>query len=172
MASSPRIISRLMRWCRISREGDGSADFPIQQVTYNGKTANAAMWFQYGIHANIPEDQGGGVGSLGLMLALHGNAEERVVLPGSPQRRPTLEPGELAVYHPPTGSIIHFKANGDIDITAPNMNLTSDVTITGDLTVTGDTALAATVTANGKDISDTHIHSGVTTGGSNTGAPV
>ena len=92
-----------------------------------------------------------------------------IALPGSPQTRPELEPGEVAVYHPPTGSLIRFKANGDIDITAPL------VTITGNLTVTGDTALAATVTSNGKDISDTHTHVGSPSAPdgaqSNTGVP-
>ena len=170
MASSK--LARLLRWCRIPRDGEGSADFPIQQVSYLGKTGNAVVWFPYGVHASIPEDQGGN-GSLALMLSMRGNAEERVVLPGSPQKRPmTLAPGELAVYHPPTGSLIHFRASGDVDITAPNLNVVGDVTITGDLTVSGDTALASVVTSAGTDIGDGHVHSGVTSGGSNTGAPV
>ena len=45
------------------------------------------------------------------------------------------------------------------------------MTITGDLTVEGDTALAAVVTSNSKNISDTHTHGGVTTGGDSTLAP-
>lgn len=63
---------------------------------------------------------------------------------------------------------------GATDInTVGNTTITSPlVTVVGNLTVTGNTSLAAVVTSNGKDISDTHAHSDVTSGPSNTGAPV
>lgn len=39
-----------------------------------------------------------------------------------------------------------------------DINLTGKLDITGDLGVSGETTLSATVTSNGKDISDTHKH--------------
>lgn len=57
-----------------------------------------------------------------------------------------------------------------------NYEITGNVIITGDLTVTGASTLSATVTSNGKDISDTHTHAGspsAPTGPqTNTGVPV
>lgn len=51
-----------------------------------------------------------------------------------------------------------------------------DVLITGNLTVEGDSILSETVTSNGKDISDTHTHTGSPTAPtgaqSNTGTPL
>lgn len=76
----------------------------------------------------------------------------------------------------------------EIDVTAPLLNLTGNVVITGTLVcgaltcasigTTGSGAAsiggaltAASVAAGGKDLA-THVHSGVTTGGGNTGPPV
>ena len=56
-------------------------------------------------------------------------------------------------------------AGGTIALNAPT------VAITGDLTVTGTVVAQGQVTGLGKNLS-THVHSGVTAGGSNTGAPV
>lgn len=50
--------------------------------------------------------------------------------------------------------------NGAISITAPTLDITGAVSITG------------TFSVNGKDVGDTHVHSGVTSGGSNTGGVV
>lgn len=44
--------------------------------------------------------------------------------------------------------------------------------LTGNLNVTGNIASTGTVQNNGKNIGSTHTHSGVQTGGGNTGAPV
>ena len=84
---------------------------------------------------------------------------------------------------------LRLLANGDIKITTPgkitvqsdtaeviassSVGITSpSTTINGDLTVTGSTSLGATVTSSGKDISNTHKHSGVQSGGANTGNPI
>lgn len=159
-------LKNLLRWAKITMTGDDSASFPIQQVTYLGKTADAYVLFPFGLHANLTED------SLVAMFAMHGQEENRVVIGGTPTKRPTLAGGEVALYHPDTLYMIKFDTNGDLLITAPNVQFTGNVVIDGNLTVNGDTALGANVTSNGVNISDTHVHSGVQSGASNTGAPV
>lgn len=71
-------------------------------------------------------------------------------------------------------------ASGTAEVTAPAIALNGNVTIAGSLTMTGGgtadlgaSSLTTTgdVTAGGKSLK-THVHSGVTTGISNTGAPV
>lgn len=79
---------------------------------------------------------------------------------------------------------IDIVAPTKINIDTPLAQFTTDVKIDGKLEVDqatalnstldvlGDTALSDTVTSNSKDISDTHKHSGVTSGGSVSGVPV
>lgn len=179
------MFRKLLRWCKISAAGGDADQFPVQQITYLGKTADAYMLFPFGMHANVDSE------SLGLLHAVNGDDSNKAVLPLDPDNRPKpLAPGEVAFYHPSTGSIIHFRTGGDIDIdvvknaqgsiniNAVDINLTVSgaVNVTGDLNVSGDTALGANVTSNGKDISDTHAHGGSPTAPtgavSNTGAPV
>lgn len=57
-------------------------------------------------------------------------------------------------------------ATNKVNIAAPG-----GVTITGDVAVTGQITASGEVTGNGKHLSS-HVHSGVQTGGGNTGAPV
>lgn len=147
---------------RISRVGDEKGDYPIQQIDYLGKEANAAMWFPFGFHANVDVD------SVGIMFALGEKGESKIVLPSSGPKRPKLEAGELVMYHPKTQSRIHFKADGAIEVTSdtslkfdvPSAQFTGDVTVDGGLNVTGASALSAMVTSAGKDISNTHTHIG------------
>lgn len=181
MASLSDRIRNLLRWCKVTRDGGSDTDqFPVQQVGYLEKVGDALMWFPFGYHANIPAE------TLAIMLSMQGNREARVALPGSPIGRPAIAAGEVVIFHPATQSRIHFKANGDIEVTtdtkikvtAPLAELIGDLTVSGDVTVDGDvnvitdlnvsgdadvtgsTALGATVTSNGKDISDTHTHVG------------
>lgn len=51
-------------------------------------------------------------------------------------------------------------SNGAISITAPSLSINGAISVTGSFTV------------NGKDVGDAHIHSGVTSGSSNTGGVV
>ena len=55
--------------------------------------------------------------------------------------------------------------NGNLTITAQAVTINSDITVNGDITATGD------VVGGGISLK-THVHSGVTSGGSNTGTPV
>ena len=63
------------------------------------------------------------------------------------------------------GADVAISAGGVASVVAPTINLTGNVTITGNLSVTG------TVINGVKNIGATHVHSGVTGGASNTGAP-
>ena len=61
-------------------------------------------------------------------------------------------------------------ATDHTDITSPNVNITGNVIVTGTITSTG-TITAPQAVIGGKTFT-THKHSGVTTGGGNTGNPV
>lgn len=159
-----RRLRGLIRWAKTTLDMDDTGDFPVHQTTYMGKVGDAVAWFPYGFHANIPAEE------LALIFALQGNPEARVSLPGSPTKRIKVATGEVVVFHPSSGSKIHFKADGTIEITAP---LTK---VIGNFEVTGDSALGATVTSDGTDISNTHTHAGSSTAPtgaiSDTGVPV
>lgn len=58
---------------------------------------------------------------------------------------------------------------GEIQLNAAMVKIVGDVEHTGNLTRTGDTTTTGAVTNNSKDVGDTHTHSGVTSGTSNTG---
>lgn len=111
MKNVKNMIRSLLRWARVTKAGDDTADFPVQQVGYLAKVGDSVMWFPYGMHANIPADE------LVLMVSMQGNPEARVSIPGSPQKRvKPLAASEVVFFHPNTGSKLHFKANGDIEI--------------------------------------------------------
>ena len=183
------MIRSLLRWARVTRAGDDTKDFPVQQVSYLAKVGDTVMWFPYGMHANIPADE------LVLMVSMQGNPEARVSIPGSPQKRvKPLAASEVVFFHPDTGSKLHFKANGDIEITSVKdvaINVADNVTIDavgnitinmadlvasgGSLTLNGTTEFSAIspkiIIGDGADdilllISDilvemsTHLHSG------------
>ena len=57
----------------------------------------------------------------------------------------------------------NINISGTATVTCPTTNWTGDINLTGNLDVSGSTTLGATVTSNGKDISDTHTHVGSAT---------
>ena len=59
---------------------------------------------------------------------------------------------------------------GEIQLNAAMVKIIGDVEHTGNMTRTGDTETTGAVTNNGKNVGDTHAHSGVQSGPSNTGA--
>ncbi len=153
------MLSKLLRWARITAPGDDSNQFEVQQMDYNGKVADGLIVFPYGIHGNVPAD------ALALMFAVQGNPENRAAIAWTPKDRPELEAGEVAFYHPPTDAFIIWRASGELDIetggsgtadinlkaATVNMNVTQ-------LNVIGNTEFTGTVKANGKVIDDTHGH--------------
>jgi phage baseplate assembly protein V len=76
------------------------------------------------------------------------------------------------------GGTLVATSTGDMTLTGPNINLTGTVNITGAVNqsggavaVGGAMSVAGALTNAGKNVGATHVHSGVTPGAGNTGAP-
>ena len=100
----------------------------MQQIEYLGKTGEAVAIFPFGLHASATVD------SFALLFSVQGQPENRAAILMS-GNRPTLEPGEVALYNPTTGATIKMKTNGSIELTATNIKIDGNVEITGNLTV-------------------------------------
>lgn len=125
---------------------DSESDLRVQQVKYLGKSADIEIIFPYGMSANVSND------SIGTMWSIQCNAEYRVALFDDPVSRPRdLEQNEVVYYHPKTGSKIHFKNNGDIDITATgsSINIEGDIVVNGNYTQTGNMGITGDITLEG-----------------------
>lgn len=159
-------------WARITGKDKGLR-FPDQQAVALGRAGDYTVIFPYGHSCNLPDDA--------LLLEI----APGIAIPVTVSRPTDAARGEVALFHPVTNSRMIFKNDGNIDVKAPGsvvnveaetVNMTGDLNVAGDLTVTGSTTLGSTVTSNGKDISDTHTHSGSPTAPSgpvsDTGTPV
>jgi len=169
---------------QITKVGDESKSYPIQQFTMNGRTGDAYIAAPYGMHYNLPVNQ----------EALNISPDGTILMGIDPVGRIKVEAGEVVFYHPKTKSKIHFKNNKDIDIetetdinatcdnaninaatmatiTAPDIKLDGNVEITGTLLVTGIATFVANIiaqaavavtgalTQGGKDVGKDHTHS-------------
>lgn len=94
----------------------------------------------------------------------------------------TINDSDAVVFQSMSGDVcialhddkITIDAPDRVDITAPDIKLKGNVEIEGGLTTHGGAGIALTggsITHNGTNIGDTHTHSGVQSGGSNTGSP-
>jgi len=96
----------------VTLAGTDDQQYPVQQVTYQGKVADAEVVFPYGMHANLLTED-----TLCLLFSINNEEDYRAVMGYTPNLRPkNLEEGEVVFYHPVTGSQIFFRNNGDIDI--------------------------------------------------------
>ncbi len=156
----------------ITKAGSDDTIRPVQQMEYLGRTTDAEIIFPYGVHANLP------AGCMMTVIPILDQSSNLVAFGGLPNERIQVEEGEVVFFHPLTKAKIHFKADGnieidslekDVQITCNSASITAsssvditapETTVDGNFTVTGDTSLSDTVTSNGKDISDTHVHGG------------
>lgn len=176
-------IRNLIQRAVVTNPGDDSGEFPITQVGYNEKVVDAEVLNPYGLSTNLPID------SICIKLSINGQEENRTVIGYRHDLRPKdLKPGEVVIGNFLVGSTVKFDEDGNIteiaqgdksvtfdselNITGGTVKITADVEITGDVTITGNVETTGTLENNGVDIGSTHVHSGVTTGASNTGAPV
>ncbi len=91
----------------------------------------------------------------------------------STQAQPMPVPaGEIWNVHS-SGSSLKFTNDGKVTLVPEaGFFVTGNTTLNGTLTVNGNVATIGTLQNNGHAVGSTHQHSGVSTGSSNTGAPL
>ncbi|MCE9565854.1 MAG: phage baseplate assembly protein V [Planctomycetes bacterium] len=115
--------------------------------------------------------QEGGKLAAYVSLRFYGDAAQPLGVPS----------GEFWLVHQ-SGSFLKFKNDGtvlvngagDINVTAPNLNLTGNLNVTGDIVAGGDISDldgASGTVAHIRTVYDSHTHSGVQTGGGTTATP-
>lgn len=67
----------------------------------------------------------------------------------------------------PGGSTVLYGANGEV----VSLIESKCRIVSGEITMVGAVKIQGSITCNGKNISDTHVHGGVLAGGANTGVP-
>lgn len=112
-------------WGRITGK-DADEHFPKQQGISLGRTGDFLSAQPYGLYANLPQGQ--------LFKVI--DEEGRVILGVTVERKDNVEQNEVTLWHPGTGTNIHFKnsgnldidtteSNGDVNINTVNANLTA-----------------------------------------------
>ena len=133
---------------------DGFAGEELDQIQY-------AMPF--GITTVPPK------GSDVILLSLGGNRDGAVAIAqmSSGARPKGLSEGDVMIYDL-SGNAISLGKDG---MAMQDKNGNSIQMSNGSLVIVGNVQVTGTITCNGKDISDTHTHVGVTPGPGNTGVP-
>lgn len=149
--------SKTIQWgaTSLARVRD-AGNFAVQQLKHLGKGSKSVPWFPYGYDASVPTNV------LSVILGVLG-LDSKVHLPGTPPAQvPEIEVGEVVVFHPTTGSKVHFLANGDVQVEAGLASVTI-AAAAGSVTVNAPTGLTinGNVVVNG---SITTVGGGVTIG--------
>lgn len=74
------------------------------------------------------------------------------------------------IHFTDSGIVVHSPYSVSVNAPAATVNA-PDIQMNGNVQVTGNFSVNGSMTNNGKNIGSTHTHSGVQTGGGNTGAP-
>ena len=106
--------SRLVKpWGQITGADAGKA-FPQQQGKSLDRVGDMFVASPYGLYSNLPDGQ--------LFKVI--DEDGRVILGLTVERPDGVAQGEVVVFHPVTGTKIHFKNSGDLDIdTTTNVNI-------------------------------------------------
>lgn len=155
----------ILRQGIVTKVSNDTKFFPGTQVKSFDSVDDYVMALPYGLSSSPP------VGTPGIILQI-GTSKKEIFIPLSNETRTKgIKSGEVIIENPATNSRVHFKENGDIDITS-NGNLKA--------TVTGDTVIDsggnvdinaggdASITAGGNvtiDASETTINSDTTING-------
>ncbi len=131
------MLRNLIKRAVVTLAGNDDTQVPVQQVTHNGKVADAEIISPYGLHANLSAQDD----TLCVLWTIEGHEDYRVAMGYTPTLRPKgLAEGEVVLYHPLTQSRVHFRNNGDVDIqindgSEDQTGGNSNITITKDLNV-------------------------------------
>lgn len=185
------MIQKLKSLIKMARmvSSDDTGNYRFGQFFYQGQTSKGQIFTPYGFYHNPPDN------SLAIIFAQNGQDSNRIAMVSDPNnRKKNLAKGEAGIENAVTGSFVLMKEDGSIEVeaagdvtitAAQNVTITADnvsFNLTGTSTFTiggtsitidssGITVTGGDIVADGKSLK-THVHSGVTSGGSNTGQPV
>jgi len=134
-----RRITNLIMRSRTTLIKADTAQYSIQQVTYNGRPIDVQLVFPYGMASIPPLD------SEALMFNVLGQGENKAaIVDNSRTRFKGLSEGEVQIGNPLRQTYLYFDSLGNL-----NINVTGDLNIT----VNGDTVLNSnTVTMNTSEL--------------------
>lgn len=143
---------------------------PIQRIQIEGLAGETVQALEhgepFGLTAHPP------TGSDCVVVPLGGRTSHGIIVSTSngAYRVQGLKPGETAVYNA-SGAKIVLKAGQVIEIDCATLRITAgQIEVNADkIKVNADTAFTGALTSNGKNISASHTHGGVTSGGATTG---
>jgi len=144
-------IANIIKQGYYSVVGEDDLPFPSGTVSSNGKSAKFIRLSVYGICSNPPKN------SHVFLFNSQGKESHKFGLINDfVNRKKGLKEGEAALFNSLTGAYVLMKEDGtieiespsDINVTAPNMNLSGNLNVDGDITGTGDTTIDGEVIAD------------------------
>jgi len=142
---------------------DDSGDYTFCSVSVLGKEQKALLFNPYGIMSNPPKP------SMGVLFSQQGQESNQIAMFDDPKNRPlkNLADGEVAIGNYITGDYAYFDENGDLFA-----SVTRDCTIAAarniTMTAVNVEVTSTTITHNGTNIGDDHVHPQANDSGGNT----
>ena len=174
---------RFITWLKkafVSLVNDDTSAYPTMQAQYSGKPSTVVRLSPYGLESNPPK------GAFCLLLSPNGQAAGKFAISADFLKRyKGLREGEAVLYNTLTQSYTIMREDGSIEskssvkirMEAPIIEIVGDIVHTGSQSTSesitaADTVTGATEVIFGTTTCSGHVHSGVQTGGDDTGTPV
>lgn len=165
------MIKNILKFGNVTGSDD-SGSYPKITTSFFGKESQALNIMPYGMWGRAPD------GSLAVVFNIGGMESNQAAIVNDYKNRPVkdMEKGEVAFGNGIAGTYLKFNTDGSVSLqTSEGLNLEGDLNVNGDINSTGDIESDGLIT--GSDLTDgitvysTHVHGGVTTGGSATLVP-
>lgn len=153
------LLGNMLRRAVLRGLREGQVQVARAEAVENDAKDDAERWQDYGFAARPKEGQG-------LVLNLGGHTV--VLRMDRIADRPHLEEDEVAVWHK-DGAMVKLRAGRVVEIDCDQLVLRADTSITLDAPTT--TVVQPSLVLDGIQLR-THRHSGVQSGGANSGGPV
>lgn len=164
-------LRNLSKWARVTNVRSDDRQFPVTQVTHNGKTTDVVHMTPYGLYTTLPNN------SLVWVVNTGDQEENKVGFGNTPDKRFNgLKEGEVVLGNVLTRVNVFFDEGGSLTVTVPDGDcrinvpngevvITSPtVRIEGELLVSGDIKDNYGTNTNSindmRDIFNTHTHTG------------
>ena len=159
-----------VKLAQILSSDDSNSGAPLLMLQTHGGESLGVMVQPYGLTSLPPND------TFAVVLPINGEESNKMAIAVDlAGRQKNLKPGDAVLENTVTGAFIYLDFNGDINIVAPSrkVNVVADefnMTVDKFNVVANEINFTApSFKVNGKNLSDTHTHGGVTPGAGTTG---